>query len=76
MNLVLYSGCVTFYKFCGCVSDTLIEQSMNGTSVAEIFEHHGESFFRGKEVSFVIFVTTCLVCGLCFVAFLLRLLVV
>jgi|APAra0007618407_1042631.scaffolds.fasta_scaffold10827_2 shikimate kinase len=45
---------VTFYKFCGCVSDTLIEQAMNGTSVAEIFVHHGENFFRGKEVIFMI----------------------
>ncbi|KAJ0260505.1 Shikimate kinase 1 [Hirschfeldia incana] len=35
------------YSFFDC--DTLIEQSMNGTSVAEIFEHHGEGFFRGKE---------------------------
>ncbi|CAH2061560.1 unnamed protein product [Thlaspi arvense] len=35
------------YSFFDC--DTLIEQAMNGTSVAEIFEHHGESFFRGKE---------------------------
>ncbi|KAL1207661.1 Shikimate kinase 1 [Cardamine amara subsp. amara] len=35
------------YSFRDC--DTLIEQGMNGTSVAEIFEHHGESFFRGKE---------------------------
>ncbi|XP_019084031.1 PREDICTED: shikimate kinase 1, chloroplastic-like isoform X2 [Camelina sativa] len=44
-------GCrrVIFYKFSGCVSDTLIEQAMNGTSVAEIFEHHGESLFREKE---------------------------
>ncbi|XP_010438850.1 PREDICTED: shikimate kinase 2, chloroplastic-like [Camelina sativa] len=31
-------------------SDTLIEQAMNGTSVAEIFEHIGESVFREKEV--------------------------
>ncbi|XP_010446502.1 PREDICTED: shikimate kinase 2, chloroplastic isoform X2 [Camelina sativa] len=30
-------------------SDTLIEQAMNGTSVAEIFEHFGESVFREKE---------------------------
>ncbi|CAN8283840.1 unnamed protein product [Cochlearia groenlandica] len=35
------------YSFFDC--DTLIEQSMNGTSVAEIFVHHGETFFRGKE---------------------------
>ncbi|ESQ46099.1 hypothetical protein EUTSA_v10000262mg [Eutrema salsugineum] len=35
------------YSFFDC--DTLIEQSMNGTSVAEIFVNHGESFFRGKE---------------------------
>ncbi|KAL0897969.1 hypothetical protein Bca101_081930 [Brassica carinata] len=35
------------YSFFDC--DTLIEQAMNGTSVAEIFELHGESFFRGKE---------------------------
>ncbi|CAA7062226.1 unnamed protein product [Microthlaspi erraticum] len=31
------------------VIDTLIEQGMNGTSVAEIFVHHRDSFFRGKE---------------------------
>ncbi|XP_023641013.1 shikimate kinase 1, chloroplastic isoform X2 [Capsella rubella] len=35
------------YSFLDC--DTLIEQAMDGTSVAKIFEHHGESFFRGKE---------------------------
>ncbi|XP_010429111.1 PREDICTED: shikimate kinase 1, chloroplastic [Camelina sativa] len=35
------------YSFLDC--DTLIEEAMNGTSVAEIFEHHGEGFFRGKE---------------------------
>ncbi|CAA7044842.1 unnamed protein product [Microthlaspi erraticum] len=35
------------YSFLDC--DTLIEQAMDGTSVAEIFVHHGESFFRGKE---------------------------
>lgn len=60
---------VIFYKFCGCVSDTLIEQAMNGTSVAEVFEHHRENFFRGKEVSFVILVTSCLVCVLSFKRF-------
>ncbi|CAL9228553.1 unnamed protein product [Arabidopsis halleri] len=35
------------YTFFDC--DTLIEQAMNGTSVAEIFEHFGESVFREKE---------------------------
>ncbi|EFH54840.1 hypothetical protein ARALYDRAFT_320039 [Arabidopsis lyrata subsp. lyrata] len=35
------------YSFFDC--DSLIEQAMNGTSVAEIFVHHGENFFRGKE---------------------------
>ncbi|XVE83237.1 hypothetical protein DITRI_Ditri16bG0071600 [Diplodiscus trichospermus] len=30
-------------------SDTLIEQELNGMSVAEIFKLHGESFFRKKE---------------------------
>ncbi|CAE6152032.1 unnamed protein product [Arabidopsis arenosa] len=35
------------YTFFDC--DTLIEQGMNGTSVAEIFEHFGESVFREKE---------------------------
>jgi shikimate kinase len=40
------------YTFFDC--DTLIEQAMNGTSVAEIFVHHGENFFRGKEVIFMI----------------------
>ncbi|XP_023635094.1 shikimate kinase 2, chloroplastic isoform X1 [Capsella rubella] len=29
--------------------DTFIEHAMNGTSVAEIFEHFGESVFREKE---------------------------
>lgn len=36
-----------FYEF----SDALIEQEVNGMSVAEIFKLHGESFFRKKEVS-------------------------
>lgn len=35
------------YSFFDC--DTLIEQAMNGTTVAEIFDHYGESFFREKE---------------------------
>ncbi|MBA0742206.1 hypothetical protein Gogos_015287 [Gossypium gossypioides] len=35
------------YSFCD--SDTLIEQEVNGMSVAEIFKLHGESFFRKKE---------------------------
>uniref|UniRef100_A0A1J3I7G6 shikimate kinase n=2 Tax=Noccaea caerulescens TaxID=107243 RepID=A0A1J3I7G6_NOCCA len=35
------------YTFLDC--DALIEQAMNGTSVAEIFEHFGESVFREKE---------------------------
>ncbi|AEE87083.1 Shikimate kinase 2 [Arabidopsis thaliana] len=35
------------YTFFDC--DTLIEQAMKGTSVAEIFEHFGESVFREKE---------------------------
>ncbi|CAH8345173.1 unnamed protein product [Eruca vesicaria subsp. sativa] len=35
------------YTFFDC--DTLIEESMNGTSVAEIFEHFGEGVFREKE---------------------------
>ncbi|KAK6258974.1 hypothetical protein SCA6_013448 [Theobroma cacao] len=30
-------------------SDTLIEQEVNGMSVAEIFKLHGENFFRKKE---------------------------
>ncbi|KAK8521912.1 hypothetical protein V6N12_066484 [Hibiscus sabdariffa] len=30
-------------------SDALIEQEVNGMSVAEIFKHHGQSFFRKKE---------------------------
>ncbi|XVF15071.1 hypothetical protein REPUB_Repub09cG0117700 [Reevesia pubescens] len=30
-------------------SDALIEQEVNGMSVAEIFKLHGESFFRNKE---------------------------
>lgn len=39
------------YEFFGCFSDTLIEQSVDGTSVAEIFKLYGEGFFREKEVS-------------------------
>nr|VDC73548.1 unnamed protein product [Brassica rapa] len=35
------------YTFFDC--DTMIEEAMNGTSVAEIFEHFGESVFREKE---------------------------
>ncbi|XP_023545194.1 shikimate kinase 1, chloroplastic-like [Cucurbita pepo subsp. pepo] len=30
-------------------SDTLVEQEVGGTSVAEIFKLHGEGFFRDKE---------------------------
>ncbi|KAM7278810.1 hypothetical protein ACFE04_005944 [Oxalis oulophora] len=30
-------------------SDTSVEEDMNGTSVAEIFEKYGENFFRNKE---------------------------
>ena len=33
------------------ISDTLVEQEVGGTSVAEIFKLHGEGFFRDKEVS-------------------------
>ncbi|KAK4485975.1 hypothetical protein RD792_008629, partial [Penstemon davidsonii] len=35
------------YSFHDC--DTLIEQAVGGTSVAEIFKLHGESFFRDNE---------------------------
>ncbi|KAJ0252436.1 Shikimate kinase 2 [Hirschfeldia incana] len=35
------------YSFFDC--DSLIEEAMNGTTVAEIFEHFGESVFREKE---------------------------
>ncbi|PON58724.1 Shikimate kinase/gluconokinase [Parasponia andersonii] len=35
------------YSFSDC--DTLIEQEVDGTSVAEIFKLHGEGFFREKE---------------------------
>nr|GMC57838.1 shikimate kinase, chloroplastic [Ipomoea batatas]GMC63083.1 shikimate kinase, chloroplastic [Ipomoea batatas] len=37
------------YAFFDC--DTLIEQAVGGTSVAEIFKLHGEGFFRDNEVS-------------------------
>ncbi|KAG2662966.1 hypothetical protein I3760_16G005900 [Carya illinoinensis] len=30
-------------------SDAYVEQAMGGTSVAQIFKHHGESFFRDHE---------------------------
>lgn len=32
-------------------SDILVEESVDGTSVAEIFNLYGERFFRDKEVS-------------------------
>nr|GMD14527.1 shikimate kinase, chloroplastic [Ipomoea batatas] len=35
------------YSFFDC--DTLIEQAVGGTSVAEIFKLHGEGFFRDNE---------------------------
>ncbi|CAI9758268.1 unnamed protein product [Fraxinus pennsylvanica] len=35
------------YSFYDC--DTLIEQTVGGTTVAEIFKLHGESFFRDNE---------------------------
>jgi hypothetical protein len=40
-------------NFCTCVcySDTLIEEEVEGNSVADIFKLYGESFFRDKEVS-------------------------
>lgn len=34
-----------------CFSDILVEESVDGTSVAEIFNLYGERFFRDKEVS-------------------------
>lgn len=33
-----------------CFSDALVEEEV-GTSVANIFKHYGEGFFRDKEVS-------------------------
>ncbi|TYI53016.1 hypothetical protein E1A91_D12G289600v1 [Gossypium mustelinum] len=38
---------VLSYSFCD--SDVLIEQEVNGMSVAEVFKLHGERFFRKKE---------------------------
>jgi len=38
------------YGFVIC-SDTLVEEEVGGSSVADIFKHHGEPFFRNKEVS-------------------------
>ncbi|XP_019463560.1 PREDICTED: shikimate kinase 1, chloroplastic-like [Lupinus angustifolius] len=35
------------YSFCDC--DSLIEEEVGGNSVADIFKHHGEAFFRDKE---------------------------
>ncbi|KAI4345173.1 hypothetical protein L6164_012323 [Bauhinia variegata] len=35
------------YSFCD--SDTLVEEEVGGTSVADIFKHYGEGFFRDKE---------------------------
>lgn len=36
---------------CICSSDVLIEEAVSGSTVAEIFKLHGESFFRDNEVS-------------------------
>ncbi|RYQ84742.1 hypothetical protein Ahy_B10g104220 isoform A [Arachis hypogaea] len=36
--------CYSFFD-----SDTLIEEEVDGTSVADIFKHYGETFFRDKE---------------------------
>ncbi|WVZ23840.1 hypothetical protein V8G54_002384 [Vigna mungo] len=36
------------YSFCD--SDTLVEEEVGGNSVADIFKHHGEPFFRNKEI--------------------------
>ncbi|KAK4797808.1 hypothetical protein SAY86_030134 [Trapa natans] len=38
---------VLSYSFCD--SDSLIEQEVNGTPVSDIFQLHGEGFFRDKE---------------------------
>ncbi|OIW18199.1 hypothetical protein TanjilG_31319 [Lupinus angustifolius] len=35
------------YSFCDC--DSLIEEEVGGNTVADIFKHYGESFFRDKE---------------------------
>ncbi|CAK8578863.1 unnamed protein product [Lathyrus sativus] len=35
------------YSFCDC--DTLIEEEVDGNSVADIFKLYGESFFRDRE---------------------------
>ncbi|OAY35934.1 hypothetical protein MANES_12G142800v8 [Manihot esculenta] len=35
------------YSFCDC--DTLVEEEVDGTPVAEIFKLYGEGFFRNKE---------------------------
>ncbi|KAK7247491.1 hypothetical protein RIF29_42374 [Crotalaria pallida] len=35
------------YSFCDC--DTLIEEQVDGNSVADIFKQYGEAFFRDKE---------------------------
>jgi len=37
----------------GCCSDALVEEEVGGNSVADIFEQHGETFFRNKEVSWI-----------------------
>lgn len=41
-----------FDNFCGCSSDTVVEQDLGGTSVTEVFKLYGEGFFREKEVSY------------------------
>ncbi|XP_051126991.1 shikimate kinase, chloroplastic-like [Andrographis paniculata] len=39
------------YSFCDC--DTLIEEAVGGSSVAEIFKLHGENFFRDNETEVI-----------------------
>jgi len=46
------------YGFVIC-SDTLVEEEVGGNSVADIFKHHGEPFFRNKEVSLKTPLFTC-----------------
>ncbi|RYR04397.1 hypothetical protein Ahy_B06g084116 isoform B [Arachis hypogaea] len=50
-TIYVYSSTSTFSVaiFFHGTSDTLIEEEVDGTSVADIFKHYGETFFRDKE---------------------------
>lgn len=56
MQIIHYTRAILNFKninkvTCECISDTLIEEAVGGSTVAEIFKLYGESFFRDNEVS-------------------------